>query len=78
MPHISFTWEVAVSQVDTWVTIMRINTNISAIVSNNQLSKAENKLTKSLERLSSGYKINTSADDPAGMAISQKMNCTIL
>ena len=45
---------------------MRINTNISAIISNNALQKAQNSLSGSIQRLSSGYKINSSADDPAG------------
>ena len=44
---------------------MRINTNISAIVSNNALQKAQNRLSKSIARLSSGYKINSSSDDAA-------------
>ena len=52
---------------------MRINTNISAIVSNNALQKAQNALSTSIERLSSGYKLNSSLDDPAGCAISEKM-----
>lgn len=52
---------------------MRINTNISAIITNNQLKKVQGNLQTSLERLSSGYKINHASDDPAGMAISQKM-----
>ena len=52
---------------------MRINTNISAIVSNKELRTTENALSKSLERLSSGLKLNHSQDDAAGMAISQKM-----
>ena len=52
---------------------MRINTNISAIIANQELDSTETKLSKSLERLSSGYKINHSKDDPAGLAISQKM-----
>jgi len=52
---------------------MRINTNISAIIANNQLVKVQDNLQASLERLSSGYKINHASDDPAGMAISQKM-----
>lgn len=56
---------------------MRINNNISAVIANNHLSKTENKLSKSLEKLSSGLKINRSADDPAGMAISQKMRTQI-
>lgn len=52
---------------------MRINTNVSAIVSNNALQKAQNRLSKSIARLSSGYKINSSSDDAAGYAISEKM-----
>lgn len=56
---------------------MRINTNVSAIITNNQLSKVQNNLESSLERLSSGYKINHASDDAAGMAISQKMRSQI-
>lgn len=56
---------------------MRINTNISAIISNGQLSKTEGKLSTALERLSSGYKINHSMDNPAGLAISQRMRSQI-
>ncbi len=56
---------------------MRINANISAIISNNQLQRSENKLSASLERLSSGFKINHASDDAAGMAISLKMKMQI-
>lgn len=56
---------------------MRINTNISAIISNGQLSTTEKKLSSVLEKLSSGYKINHSMDNPAGLAISQKMRSQI-
>ena len=52
---------------------MRIATNVSAIVSNNALQKSQDRLTKSIARLSSGYKINSSSDDAAGYAISEKM-----
>ena len=52
---------------------MRIATNMSALIANGYLSKSENRLQKSLERLSSGYRINSSKDDSAGMAISEKM-----
>lgn len=52
---------------------MRIATNVSAMVSNNALQKAQDRLTKSIARLSSGYKINKSSDDAAGYAISGKM-----
>ena len=56
---------------------MRINHNISALNANNQLNKTGKALDKSLERLSSGYRINRAADDAAGMAISQKMKTQI-
>lgn len=56
---------------------MRINANMSAIIANAQLSTTEDKLSLSLERLSSGYKINHSKDNPAGLAISQKMSSQI-
>lgn len=52
---------------------MKLTYNISAINANNHLKSTENRLTKSVERLSSGYKINSSADDPAGLAISRKL-----
>lgn len=53
---------------------MRINTNVAALNSYNQLSSTQDNLTKSLERLSSGKRINSAADDAAGLAISEKMN----
>lgn len=56
---------------------MRINHNISALKANNSLGKTNKALDKSLERLSSGYRINRAADDAAGMAISQKMKTQI-
>lgn len=56
---------------------MRINHNISALKANASLGKTNSALDKSLERLSSGYRINRAADDAAGMAISQKMKTQI-
>jgi flagellin len=56
---------------------MRINHNISALKANNQLSKTNNQLDASLEKLSSGYRINSAADDSAGLAISEKMRTQI-
>ncbi|MBR5967120.1 MAG: hypothetical protein IK001_00845, partial [Lachnospiraceae bacterium] len=56
---------------------MRINHNISAMQTNTQLRKTGSALDKSLERLSSGYKINRASDDAAGMAISRKMKTQI-
>lgn len=56
---------------------MRINHNISAQLANVNLKRADNRMTASLEQLSSGYKINKAADDAAGMAISNKMRSQI-
>jgi len=56
---------------------MRINTNIAALNSYNQLKNTQNNLSKSLQRLSSGKRINGAADDAAGLAISEKMNAQV-
>lgn len=56
---------------------MRINHNISAQMANVNLKKTDTRLSSSLERLSSGYKINKAADDSAGMAITNKMRAQI-
>ena len=56
---------------------MRINHNMSAIKANTNIGRSDNSLSKSLERLSSGYKINRAADNAAGMAISSKMRTQI-
>lgn len=56
---------------------MKVNQNISAVISNAHLHRTEDKLTASIERLSSGYKINKAKDNPAGIAISNKMRAQI-
>lgn len=56
---------------------MRINYNVSAMISNNALSNNDNLLSKSLQRLSSGLKINSAKDNPAGLAMSKRMNAQI-
>lgn len=56
---------------------MKINYNVSAMVANNSLKLNDNNLTKALERLSSGYKINSAKDDAAGLAIARRMNAQI-
>ena len=56
---------------------MRINYNVTAMLSNNALSNNDNALSKSLERLSSGYKINHAKDNPAGLAMAKRMNAQI-
>jgi flagellin len=50
---------------------------MSAVLANNQLLRNENTLSASMERLSSGLKINSAGDNPAGMAISNKMKAQI-
>ena len=56
---------------------MRINHNIAAMKANCFLGKNNNSVDKSLEKLSTGYRINRAADDAAGMAISRKMKMQI-
>lgn len=53
---------------------MRINYNVSAMLANNKLANSDDLLAKSLERLSSGLKINSAKDNPAGLAIAKRMN----
>lgn len=52
---------------------MRVNHNISALNAWRNLFNTDNKLSKSMERLSSGLRINRASDDAAGLAISEKM-----
>lgn len=56
---------------------MRINCNISSIIARNALNNNDTRLSDSIKRLSSGLKINSAADDAAGLAISLKMNAQI-
>ncbi len=55
---------------------LNINTNIAALRAQNQLNKTSQKLQKSLERLSSGLRINWAADDAAGLAIADGLKAT--
>ena len=57
--------------------IMRIQHNIMALNSNRQLGINNSAVAKSLEKLSSGYRINRAGDDAAGLAISEKMRAQI-
>ena len=52
---------------------MRINHNIAALNTYRQLTINNTAGSKSLEKLSSGYRINRAGDDAAGLAISEKM-----
>jgi len=56
---------------------MRINHNIAAINAHRQLTANSGTTSKSLEKLSSGLRINSAGDDAAGLAISEKMRTQI-
>src|ERR671918_1054930 len=52
---------------------LRIQNNVEAFNAHRQLVGTSDKMAKSIERLSSGYRINRAADDAAGLAISEKL-----
>ncbi len=56
---------------------MKISYNAAAMYANNAVNMADNKVSQSLKRLSSGLKITASKDDPAGYAIGRRMNAQI-
>lgn len=57
---------------------MVIQTNVSALISCRESAKTNRAMKKTLEKLSSGYRINRSADDASGLAVSERMRfyCT--
>lgn len=56
---------------------MRVNTNVSALIANNQMGRNVGAQSKSMEKLSSGVRIKRAADDAAGLAISEKMRAQL-
>lgn len=56
---------------------MRINYNVSSIIAKNAANNNDTRMAKSIQRLSSGLKINKGSDDAAGLAISRKLNAQI-
>src|SRR5919112_1144316 len=52
---------------------LRIQNNVEAFNAHRRLTDTSHKLSKSMERLASGYRINRAADDAAGLAISEKL-----
>jgi flagellin len=54
-----------------------INTNIGATITANSLAKNERAMNTAMERLSTGKRINSAADDAAGLAISQRLNAQV-
>mgnify|MGYP000968439118 CR=1 FL=1 len=56
---------------------MRINNNLMAMNAHRQLGITNNSSAKSMEKLSSGYRINRAGDDAAGLSISEKMRAQV-
>jgi flagellin len=56
---------------------LRINTNIAALNAHRQLTETDNRLRVTMERLASGYRINRSQDDVAGLSIANKFRMEI-
>ena len=55
----------------------RINSNVASLVAQRHLSVSQRSLSLSLERLSSGLKINRGADNPAGLIVSERLRSEI-
>lgn len=56
---------------------MTINTNVASLNAQRNLTSSQSSLTTSLQRLSSGLRINSAKDDAAGLAISERMNAQV-
>ena len=56
---------------------MFVNTNVAALNAWQNLDNTQSQMNNTLQQLSSGYRINTAANDPAGLAISQQMQSQI-
>jgi len=56
---------------------LSVQTNVAAMDAHRNLVNTQNQLSQSMQRLSSGYRINKAADDAAGLAISQKLEAQV-
>ncbi|MBD3173690.1 MAG: flagellin, partial [Armatimonadia bacterium] len=56
---------------------LRVNTNVSAMTAARNIKRASSMMRTSVERLSSGLRINHANDDPAGMAIAEKIRTQV-
>jgi flagellin len=56
---------------------MRINTNVSALTALSNLNRVQDEVSNSMQKLSSGFRINRAGDDAAGLGISNQMNADI-
>lgn len=55
----------------------RINTNVASLIAQNNLTRSNKELDVSLQRLSTGLRINRGADDPAGLIVSERLRSQI-
>jgi flagellin len=62
---------------EDYIMALRINTNVAAINAHRQLLGTESAMNSSMEKLSSGYRINRASDDAAGLAIANKLRGTV-
>ena len=56
---------------------LRINHNIAALDAHRNLTNTTRQMMTSMEKLSSGYRINRASDDPAGLVISEQFRAQI-
>ena len=56
---------------------MTINTNIVSLNAQRNLNKSQSSLSVSMQRLSSGMRVNSAKDDAAGLAIAERMNAQV-
>jgi flagellin len=56
---------------------MRVNTNVNAMNAHKNMTRVDNGLSKSLEKLSSGLRINRASDDAGGLAISESLRTQV-
>ncbi|MFL2518474.1 MAG: hypothetical protein ACJ0Q8_06340 [Candidatus Azotimanducaceae bacterium] len=56
---------------------MGVNTNISSLTAQRSLAKADDMLTQSMERLSTGKRINSAADDAAGLSVASRLTAQV-
>ena len=54
-----------------------VNTNVASLTAQSSLNKSTTKMNTAMERMTTGYKINTSSDDAAGLAVATKLNYKI-
>ena len=54
-----------------------VNTNVPSLTAQRHLSSTTHQLSSSVERLSSGFRVNSASDDAAGLAISEEMKADL-